>query len=108
MENLKVGDIITINGASMVVKGINLNIINLDCDIHQLERYATVTGHVAEPTADGWAERVKYDTDATSALLACNRCGHTWPRRTASPKRCPKCGSPYWNQTRVRNNGAGQ
>ncbi|MCK6483755.1 MAG: hypothetical protein L6R00_06440 [Phycisphaerae bacterium] len=39
--------------------------------------------------------------------LICLRCGHgrdrarPWiPRRAARPKRCPKCGSPYWHTPR--------
>ncbi|MCY3804785.1 MAG: hypothetical protein OXF85_02855 [Candidatus Saccharibacteria bacterium] len=30
----------------------------------------------------------------------CTRCGHEWkPRsKTISPKKCPKCTSPYWQQ----------
>ena len=35
--------------------------------------------------------------------LHCLRCGHTWPpRKPERPLRCPKCGSPYWDQPRKR------
>ena len=38
--------------------------------------------------------------------LSCNRCGHTWLRRslTKLPQHCPnpKCHSPYFNRPRVR------
>jgi predicted Zn-ribbon and HTH transcriptional regulator len=32
----------------------------------------------------------------------CDRCGHEWlPRdKSADPKVCPKCKSPYWNTPR--------
>lgn len=31
-------------------------------------------------------------------MLKCLRCLHTWwPRNAGKPKRCPKCGTPYWN-----------
>lgn len=28
----------------------------------------------------------------------CERCGHEWKSKTVSPKVCPKCKSPYWNE----------
>ncbi len=27
----------------------------------------------------------------------CERCGHEWTAKNASPLRCAKCKSPYWN-----------
>lgn len=45
-----------------------------------------------------------YLTSITIHQFTCNRCGGSWlPRRLKKPGRCPKCGSPYWNKTRVRN-----
>jgi primosomal protein N' len=35
-------------------------------------------------------------------MLECKRCGNKWePRIKKSPKQCPKCKSPYWNQKRL-------
>lgn len=35
--------------------------------------------------------------------VKCNRCQSEWyPRTTDEPKRCPRCGSPYWNKPRIR------
>ena len=31
----------------------------------------------------------------------CNRCDWTWEPTAQNPKKCPKCGSPYWNKPRV-------
>lgn len=32
-------------------------------------------------------------------MLHCLRCQYDWPpRKTVEPKRCPRCGSPYWNK----------
>jgi uncharacterized OB-fold protein len=30
--------------------------------------------------------------------LKCQRCGHVWVPRTANPKKCAGCGSPYWRK----------
>lgn len=39
--------------------------------------------------------------------LKCTRCGHGWyPRTPESPKKCPKCNSPYWNTPRRTSNPA--
>lgn len=33
----------------------------------------------------------------------CNRCKGEWyPKTPEPPKRCPRCGSPYWNKPRIR------
>jgi hypothetical protein len=35
--------------------------------------------------------------------LTCKRCNppHSWfPKTENLPKKCPKCGSPYWNKER--------
>lgn len=32
--------------------------------------------------------------------LTCQRCGHTWDRRTERPRRCPNCTSPQWDKPR--------
>lgn len=33
----------------------------------------------------------------------CKRCEYRWrPRVTTTPKKCPSCGSPYWNKKRTR------
>ena len=36
--------------------------------------------------------------------FTCDRCGHVWsPRnKSAEPRVCPKCKSPYWNTPRKR------
>ena len=35
----------------------------------------------------------------TLTSLNCKRCPHLWfPRSQKKPKRCPKCGSPYWDR----------
>jgi hypothetical protein len=35
-------------------------------------------------------------------MLECKRCGNKWePRIKKSPKQCPKCKSPNWNQKRL-------
>ena len=40
---------------------------------------------------------------ATITQLACTRCRWAWfPKTPQAPKKCPKCGSPYWNKPRVR------
>jgi predicted Zn-ribbon and HTH transcriptional regulator len=37
-------------------------------------------------------------TKAVKVLeCTCERCGHEWKSKLASPKVCPKCKSPYWN-----------
>lgn len=42
-------------------------------------------------------------TPAVTILsLRCTRCGHNWIPRTANPKECPACKSPYWNRPRQR------
>ena len=36
--------------------------------------------------------------ETTMASYRCERCGHEWPKRTSEkPRRCAKCGSPYWD-----------
>ncbi len=36
--------------------------------------------------------------------LKCQRCEYIWqPRKAGTPRRCPRCKSPYWNRARVRN-----
>lgn len=36
-------------------------------------------------------------------VLKCSRCDGEWvPRRPEVPRRCPKCGSPYWDRPRRR------
>lgn len=32
--------------------------------------------------------------------LKCKRCDYSWVARTAEPRSCPKCKSPYWNKPR--------
>ena len=34
-------------------------------------------------------------------LTRCERCGYEWFSRTATPVRCPHCGSRSWNKPRV-------
>lgn len=37
----------------------------------------------------------------TLQILTCLRCRHEWiPRRQEWPKRCAKCGSPYWDRAK--------
>ena len=37
----------------------------------------------------------------TLPLLKCLRCGYSWfPKKPVYPKRCAKCGSPYWAEPR--------
>jgi hypothetical protein len=38
----------------------------------------------------------------TERIRKCTRCKHQWVIREAEPKKCPKCGSPYWNKKRTR------
>jgi ribosomal protein L37E len=41
-------------------------------------------------------------TVTTDNHLTCTRClSRWWPRSPARPKRCPRCGSPYWDRARV-------
>jgi hypothetical protein len=36
-------------------------------------------------------------------IRQCNRCQHEWVMRIdEEPKKCPGCGSPYWNKKRMR------
>ncbi|MFX1537133.1 MAG: hypothetical protein ACFFDI_23220 [Promethearchaeota archaeon] len=37
--------------------------------------------------------------------MRCMRCGHEWIPRTAKPKHCPRCNSPYWNKPKVKQSG---
>lgn len=32
----------------------------------------------------------------------CKRCGYTWNPHTDHPKKCPKCGSIYWNFEKIK------
>jgi len=35
--------------------------------------------------------------------LTCLRCGHEWLKRSENdPKRCPKCGTAYWDKKVTR------
>ena len=37
----------------------------------------------------------------TITQLQCKRCLYVWlPRSLEKPRRCPKCGSPYWDKPR--------
>ena len=37
----------------------------------------------------------------TLPKLICCRCAYEWvPRKAEWPKRCPKCGTPYWDKPR--------
>ena len=43
--------------------------------------------------------------EITLPLLVCKRCEHDWhPKEERLPKRCPKCGSCYWNEDRKNGN----
>jgi len=33
-----------------------------------------------------------------SLTVTCLRCGHSWLRRTESPRMCPHCKSAYWDK----------
>ncbi len=46
--------------------------------------------------------------EKTILIYICERCGYEWESRLRLeegllPKRCPRCGSPYWD--RKRKNG---
>ena len=32
----------------------------------------------------------------------CRRCGHSWVPRKSDVRRCPGCGSPYWDKKRTK------
>lgn len=34
--------------------------------------------------------------------LKCLRCGHEWHPRRTTVRRCPGCGSPYWDTPREK------
>jgi len=37
--------------------------------------------------------------------LTCKRCDHSWRKRSDNdPKRCPNCGTAYWDREVVRRN----
>lgn len=39
--------------------------------------------------------------------LKCNRCTYEWlPRIRVTPKKCPRCGSPYWQSFRSKEYGS--
>ncbi len=51
------------------------------------------TIHTAKATAEN--DRAG---DVPAAALTCHRCGHIWtPRAKTTPKQCPACNSPNWN-----------
>lgn len=33
--------------------------------------------------------------------VTCLRCGHVWPPKSATPVKCPRCQTPYWNKPRL-------